>query len=114
MTQEALYIVTEKAERPNGRKGLCFYCGRKVGESHAFDCVLISKKVRLRMTVEYEVRVPAHWDKDRVEFHRNESSWCADNAVAELQELLSDDSCTLCGCTEFEMLEVTSEPFLSE
>jgi hypothetical protein len=75
------------------------------------DCVLIAKKVRVRAIIEYEVSVPASWGADDVVFHRNESSWCSDNLIPEIQSI--EGGC-LCECTRFEFIEDTSEAFLSE
>jgi hypothetical protein len=62
------------------------------------------------MTVEYEIEVPAYWDKHAIEFHRNESSWCAGNALDELKAI--NDGC-LCPVTEYEYIEDAGEPYLS-
>lgn len=107
--------VTEKSMRPASGKRRCFYCHEPIGGQHRPDCVLVKKRVRIRMTVEYDVEVPNHWDKHKIEFHRNDGSWCADNAITELEAVAATarEGC-LCGCTHFEYLGHDSEPFLSE
>lgn len=107
------YAVTPDAKRPNSVDDSCFYCHQAIGEPHRPSCVLIAKKVRVRMTVEYEVEVPASWNAGDVEFHRNESSWCADNAMGELEKLAGREGC-LCGVTHFEFVGTTSGPFRNE
>jgi len=108
------FIVTEKAERPAGPKGQCFYCGRAVGAAHdESGCVLVQKKVKVRMTVEYEIEVPAHWAQMDVEFHRNEGSWCADNALRELERLSEEQGC-LCPIVQYEYLGGDTAPHLRE
>lgn len=92
--------------RPAGRPDACFYCGRKVGNYHAVECVILKRKCRVRLTVEYEVEVPQTWDATQVAFHRNGSSWCAGNAIEELQKL--DDGC-LCQHAEFEVYDEEAE-----
>ena len=52
------YPVTAAAQRPARMDGTCFYCRQAIGEAHKPDCVLIVKKVRVRMTVEYDIEVP--------------------------------------------------------
>ena len=52
------------------------------------------------MIVEYEVKVPSYWKKHDIEYHRNESSWCSNNAPNELAEINGG----ICHCTEFEYL----------
>ena len=104
------FIVTEKAQRPAKMDGTCFYCSQPIGAAHKDDCVLIRKRVRLKMTVVYEVDVPAFWDKDAVESHRNIGTWCANNAIDELNNL---PGC-LCDYAKFEFIEDTSGRELDE
>lgn len=107
------FIVTDKARRPAIDRPVCFYCLRPVGSPHKGDCVLIKKKVLIRMTVEYEISVPASDYKGEIEFHRNESSWCADNAFDELEALRDKHGC-LCHVAKFTCLRDTGEPYLDE
>jgi hypothetical protein len=109
------FIVTSKSMRPASNKEQCFYCKQKIGSHHNQDCVLINKKVKVRMIVEYEIEVPNHWDKEDIEFHRNDGSWCADNAIDELQEKFNNpDSSCMCLHSKFEYLGENSEPFIYE
>lgn len=81
-------------ERPAGKgSGKCFYCPSFIGQPHADDCVLYTKNVLVRLVVTYPVEVPNSWDKKMIEFHRNEGTWCGDNAIEELQELPDDYLC---------------------
>lgn len=107
------FIVTEEAMRPARDAQECFYCRQVIGAEHKSDCVLINKKVKVRMTVEYEIEVPAAWGANMIEFHRNEGSWCSDNAIRELKELSTDNNC-ICGVTEFKYLGSDSAPYLDE
>lgn len=74
---------------PGTRKDLtvCMYCRSKVGEEHGPECVVVCHKVRLEYTFTVEVMAPSHWTPHDIEFHRNDGSWCADIAVAELESL---------------------------
>lgn len=113
------FTVTEKAMRPASPDRACFYCGQPIGEEHIDTCVLVRKLVKIRATIEFEARVPAHWDKGDIEFHRNESSSCKDNFVRDLEEYvehLGQDGYCLC-CNDnnkFEYLCDVSGPFLGE
>jgi hypothetical protein len=107
------FTVTKKAKRPAIDKPECFYCQQKIGGFHKDDCVLINRKVTVRMTVDYEVDVPAHWDAHMVEFHRNDGSWCADNALDELTKIADEAGC-ICHIAKFEHISDNSEPFLDE
>lgn len=107
------FEVTGEAMRPASKNLECFYCQSPIGSNHKQDCVLVKKKVTVRMTVEYEIEVPAYWDKDDVEFHRNEGSWCADNAIDELSKYGGEDGC-ICPVAEFEYLGNDSDTYLGE
>lgn len=50
------------------------------------------KKVRVLLELEYDVLVPEDWDHGMVEFHRNESSWCKNNLIAELESIFENDN----------------------
>jgi hypothetical protein len=113
VSQSNGFVVTEKAMRPASKTLECFYCQRALGDEHKTDCVLISKKVKVRMIVEYEIKVPNHWGKEDIEFQRNEGSWCASNAMEELEGTFDDTSC-MCGAAEFEYIGGDTEPYLAE
>jgi hypothetical protein len=85
----------------HGGKERCYYCREAVGTPHRPDCVKVVKRVKVRLTVEYEVEVPASWAKEDVEFHRNDGSWCSDNLIPELEALAESQGC-LCGVTHFD------------
>lgn len=110
------FIVTERAMRPASPDHACFYCKQPIGMEHKSTCVLIHKKVRVRLTIEYEVEVPADWDAHMIEFQRNEGSWCADNLIRELETLAEARGC-LCSLDPppaFEMIADSDTHYLSE
>jgi hypothetical protein len=41
-----------------GEPDECFFCNQKVGKPHSEDCVSVTKKVRLRITIEIDVDEP--------------------------------------------------------
>ena len=110
---QTTFLVTEKAMRPASDKRQCFYCQQAIGDPHKADCVLINKRVKLRTIIEYEDEVPADWNKDSIEFHRNESSWCADNLLTHLEKVAEKGGC-LCSMQTTAYLETISEAFLDE
>jgi hypothetical protein len=81
--------------RPAGNADECFYCYRKVGEPHAQNCVCVTSVVKYRVYMnlgdgEREVGTfqrhdPYFWNAHDCEFHKNESSWCADNALDNIE-----------------------------
>lgn len=113
MINEPMPLVDENdgGIRPAGKPDECFYCQQKVGQPHKYDCVCVTKKVKVKCTIEYEIEVPHFWTKEQIEFHRNLSSWCSDNLIDELQEISDSGNC-LCNSATFEYLETTnSKPF---
>ncbi len=108
-------VVTEAAMRPASPLRQCFYCQEPVGGTHKPTCVLVLKRVKVRMTVEYETDVPFHWDKDMFYGARNVSSNCLNNDLRDMVDYFEDlpVGCA-CGATEVEMLEEVSGPFLKE
>jgi hypothetical protein len=110
-----VFIVTKKAERPASiSHGICFYCGRPIGTEHLSGCVLIKKKVLVRTTITYEIEVPSEWTSEDIEFHRNEGSWCCNNMIGELEEIIKEDDICLCPITKSEYIRDTSKPYLDE
>lgn len=107
------FIVTTKALRPAGTSNECFYCKSLVGSEHKSDCVLIRRKVKLRLTVEYLVDVPAYQDKDDIESFYNESTHCASNVLQDLQKLDTERGC-LCSVSKFDYLSDEGSTFLQE
>ena len=65
----------------------------------------MTQMFKVRMTVEYEVPYPDDFDQYEVDFHLTESSWCADNALRDIQDHLKRINKCLCGIAEFEVLE---------
>jgi len=63
------------------------------------------KRFKVRMTVEYVVEYPDDYTVDTVNFHRNESSWCASSA---LRELKVRGPC-ICPFTTFKCLEEVTD-----
>jgi len=107
------FDVTGKAMRPASDVTQCFYCQQPIGSKHKSGCVLVQKRAKVRVVIEYEVSVPSHWDSGQIEFHRNEGSWCADNMIDELEQLKGEDDC-LCSVAKFEYLNDASKPYLDE
>jgi len=91
--------------RPAGEPDACFYCQAKVGDPHGQDCVCVVKKVRLRYVFEADVTTPHHWDEQHILYHRNDGSWCADNALDDLEKAGEADGC-LCSSFKCEFVEV--------
>lgn len=96
--------------RPAGSPVHCFYCGQKVGEHHKPECVVVQKRIKIKVTVELEIMAPHSHGKHEIEFRYNESSWCAMNlpGLIETHQELTGNMC-LCGLTKVEYLETVDE-----
>lgn len=79
--------------RPAGKPNECFYCGSKIGELHAEDCVCVyafnrydvyeqdpDTRKRGRLIGHWDHYDPWFWDSEKCDFHKNRSSWCKANA----------------------------------
>jgi hypothetical protein len=97
--------------RPAGKPDQCFYCSKLVGQPHQHDCVIVTKRVKVRYTYELEIEVPHSWTKENVEFQLNDSSWCADNGIEDLiahRDRADNDFC-LCDGFKGEFLDTADE-----
>lgn len=98
-------VTKENGPRPAGKQTECFYCHKQIGEQHEWECVLRERRVIVRMTTEYEIDVQESWTKENIEFHRNDSSWCATNALDELVAIYQDsETKCMCPSTSFEYI----------
>ena len=104
-------IVTEKACRPG--QTTCLYCSQEVGTPHNVDvCVLIQKKIKLKISFEIEDEIPAHWEDENIDFFYQEGSMCHDSFIDRLLERQKERAETtgcMCGELEVEVLEVGDE-----
>lgn len=113
--------IVEPDDRTDGHIK-CFYCHEPVGTPHKADCVCNTRKIKVRVTVEYEIDAPPFYDsKESTEFYLNECTRCKSHIIEELQALVPEDvfnqdyenpaphQC-LCGIAHYEYLgEVEDE-----
>ena len=92
--------VMEDSIRPAGEPDKCFYCGEPLGGNHKENCVMVQRDIVIEATFRIVVSVPAFWDKDLIEFHFNESSYCADNLI----DVLKDNAKERCLCDRTEVV----------
>jgi hypothetical protein len=93
-------IVKREDERPARRDGTCFYCCQAIGAAHKLDCVIVSKSVVIRLSVDVVIDVPRTWGSETIEFAKNESSACIDGLLVTLGEWAAKDDHTpgTCAC----------------
>ena len=96
--------------RPAGAKDACFYCGSKVGEEHKTHCVVVTKRVRLKATLFYDVEVPHDWDQKSIEFKYNDGTWCTTNVTQDIQEYAEKSGDCMCfNGSKIEFIKVVDE-----
>jgi len=103
-------IVKEEDEAPARPDGTCFYCKQKIGEEHLENCYKRERSVVVEFTIRVVTKEPEHWTPDDIEFHYNESSWCADNLLNSLvrRQKSNPDWC-LCQFTKAKYIKEASE-----
>ena len=101
------WTVGEYSVRPAGKTDECYYCGAKVGEQHKLNCVIRKKTIVTRLTIDFVDNVPENWDKEVIDFHYNNSSWCASNILNRLEE--RNNFRCLCDVASFEYLRDATE-----
>lgn len=84
--------------RPAGKPDECFYCHSKIGEFHKDGCVMITKPVKIKAILYCEIDVPEHWDKEQIEYHYNDGTWCADNLHNRISAELNERGIDFCLC----------------
>lgn len=100
MKRTDTWIVKPDDVRPARPDGTCFYCGMPIGDRHKDDCVIPKKSVIVDVTIRLPLLVPDFWDKEQIEFHMNESSWCCDNFISLIEDWQNKTGRCLCGVTD--------------
>ena len=111
--------------------GQCFYCRGTLGNAHDDNCVTL---VRLNTYVatlkgfiiaKWQHKDPAFWDVGSCEFHKNDGSWCTDNALdngewlsgedlfEKAHDTLGENECG-CGLFEFKLIKMGDKVSLCE
>lgn len=108
MRELKTHVVTadDDGVRPtSGITDACLYCKAKIGEEHRLDCVILKRPVKLSVTITFEIEedLPQSWNKEQIEFARNESSWCASSLIDRLTDLDEREGC-ICWNTKIEYL----------
>lgn len=101
--------VMDEGIRPAGKPTECFYCGAQREAQHNPGCVIRNRTVVVDVTIRMVIDKPEDWTPEEIESHWNDSSWCADNIISELEAQSLRMGC-LCGTltTKF-VREATAE-----
>jgi len=105
-TRIPLVLPDDDGIRPAGNFDECFYCKQKIGTPHKFTCGMITHKVEMAFTVKVELDVPIANTIEDTEFRYNESSWCANNLITFLDDMIEKGQC-LCSLTSAKFVRVT-------
>ena len=112
MSEWPRVLPNDDGIRPNGGPDKCFYCQSPVGTEHARDCVCVRKRIKVRYSFEIELDMPYAWDAHQWEFNRNDGTWCANNAIDELENYTEESGGCLCDALTATFICVTDEtPF---
>ena len=83
-----LVVLRDDGIRRAGKPDACSYCRQTMGSPHGRECVIVNKRVEHRITATlpsgvytglWQFDEPHHWTVSDSEFHKNGSSWCANN-----------------------------------
>lgn len=58
----------------------------------------------IRITIDLPMEFPDNWDNEMIEFNLNESGYCADNLIRELQRYSSKNGC-ICQITKCKVID---------
>ena len=54
---------------------------------------MYEKERIIRITIDLPMKFPTDWDDNLIEFHLNESSWCFDNLIDQLEQYSEEHGC---------------------
>lgn len=92
---ERMVTSDDEGIRPAGADDECFYCHQKVGQRHKMDCVMLTKKGRIRLTIELPLEAAQSFDAHTIEFMYTKGSWCHSNLTAWIDKVTDSEGC--CG-----------------
>lgn len=64
----------------------------------------MKQKKTIRITIDLPMDFPEDWDNELIEFQLNESSYCCDNLIDELQKYSEEHGC-ICMITECKVID---------
>lgn len=62
------------------------------------------QKKTIRITIDLPMDFPEDWDNEMIEFHLNDSSYCCNNLIDELEKHSNEVGC-LCWITKCKVIE---------
>lgn len=110
MKRTTPWIVGDHGIRPAGPQDRCFYCHQPKGAVHLDECVIRTRTVVVRFTVELVIDEPESFTEKDINFQFNESSWCADNLADMLADNVKRTGDADFGC----LCEVVSAAYVRE
>ena len=83
------FLVKPECLRP-GYEDVCYYCSQPLGGRHKVGCVLLRRRIIVRVSVDVVEMVPADWDVEMIDFRFNKSGWCVDNIIPDVMAKLKE------------------------
>lgn len=68
----------------------------------------MQQKKIISITIDLPMEFPEDWDDDMIEWHLNESTYCCDNLINELQKYSKENGC-ICNITNCKVRECQYE-----
>ena len=68
----------------------------------------LMQKRMVKIEIDLPMEFPKDWDDKDIDFHLNESSWCASNIIDELLKYEEEHGC-ICRICEFKVRELPKE-----
>jgi hypothetical protein len=87
--KRANWPVGDYAIRPiSSEEDVCTYCRQPRGSEHLANCVIRQRTIVVRAVIEYVTTTVEDNDEEKILFHYNEGTHCADNDIEQLHELV--------------------------
>lgn len=102
------WLVVQEDIVPADPPDKCVYCGQPIGVEHRADCVCRERTVVVELRAQFIQKIPECWDKEMFYFAQNESRWCLNNALYELDDLAEYAGC-LCPFGEISYIREATE-----
>lgn len=110
------FKVTKKSER-DGKPGQCYYCNKKIGETHEDDCVFVRKDVVVEIRFFLDQDVPAFWGENDCKFYF-EKKICVNDLFKGVVKVMGDHDKCKCDTNAIEVKYIGSikmrSPYVDE
>ena len=93
------WVVGDHGVRPNGPPDECFYCQAKVGTEHVTGCVIRSRTVVAKATIEIVMSIPEDWTAEDFYSRHTDGTYCLNNLADTFSEMVERlNAAGACAC----------------